>query len=86
MEKEDDIVVFGKYDSPVEANIVKGVLETNGVIAGVMGDATANALLQGLSQGTMRVVVFRKDLEKAKQIMDVTIINSFDDDGESDQE
>lgn len=86
MEKEDDIVVFGKYDSPVEANIVKGVLETNGVIAGVMGDATANALLQGLSQGTMRVVVFRKDLEKAKQIMDVTIINSFDDDGESDPE
>ena len=86
MEKEDDIVVFGKYDSPVEANIVKGVLETNGVIAGVMGDATANALLQGLSQGTMRVVVFRKDLEKAKQIMDVTIINCFDDDGESDRE
>lgn len=86
MEKEDYIVVFGKYDSPVEANIVKGVLETNGVIAGVMGDATANALLQGLSQGTMRVVVFRKDLEKAKQIMDVTIINSFDDDGESDRE
>ena len=86
MEKEDDIVVFGKYDSPVEANIVKGVLETNGVIAGVMGDATANALLQGLSQGTMRVVVFRKDLEKAKQIMDVTVINCFDDDGESDSE
>lgn len=86
MEKEDDIVVFGKYDSPVEANIVKGVLETNGVIAGVMGDATANALLQGLSQGTMRVVVFRKDLEKAKQIMDVTIINSFDDDQECDTE
>ena len=70
MEKEDDIVVFAKYDSPVEANIVKGVLESNGVIAGVMGDSTANALMQGFTQGTIRVVVFRKDLQRASQIMD----------------
>ena len=70
MEKEDDIVVFAKYDSPVDANIVKGVLESNGVIAGVMGDSTANALMQGFTQGTMRVVVFRKDLQRAGQIMD----------------
>lgn len=70
MEKEDDVVVFAKYDSPIEANIVKGVLESNGVIAGVMGDSTANVLMQGFPQGTMRVVVFRKDLQKAHQIMD----------------
>lgn len=70
MEKDDDVVVFGKYDNPVDANIVKGVLESNGVIAGVMGDSTANALMQGFSQGAMRVVVFRKDLQRAKQIMD----------------
>ena len=70
MEKEDDIVVFAKYDSPVDANIVKGVLESNGVIAGVMGDSTANALMQGFTQGTIKVVVFRKDLQKAWQIMD----------------
>lgn len=70
MEKENDVVVFAMYDDPVEANIVKGVLESNGVIAGVMGDSTANALMQGFTQGSMRVVVFRKDLQKAKQIMD----------------
>ena len=70
MEKEDDVIVFGMYDSPIEANIVKGVLESNGVIAGVMGDSTANALMQGFPQGTMRVVIFRKDLQKARQIMD----------------
>lgn len=70
MEKEDDIVVFAKYDSPVDANIVKGVLESNGVIAGIMGDSTANALMQGFTQGTIRVVVFRKDLQRAWQIMD----------------
>ena len=79
MEKEDDVVVFAMYDSPVDANIVKGVLESNGVIAGVMGDSTANALMQGFTQGTMRVVVFRKDLQKARQIMDSTPITLADD-------
>ncbi len=78
MEKEDDVVVFAMYDSPVDANIVKGVLESNGVIAGVMGDSTANALMQGFSQGTMRVVVFRKDLQKAQQIMDSSPLESSD--------
>ena len=70
MEKEDDVVVFAMYDDPVEANIVKGVLESNGVVAGVMGDAFANTVMKGFSQGTVRVVVFRKDLERACQIMD----------------
>ncbi len=70
MEKEDDVVVFAMYDDPVEANIVKGVLESNGVVAGVMGDSFANTMMKGFSQGSIRVVVFRKDLEKAWQIMD----------------
>ncbi len=70
MVKEDDVVVFAMYDDPVEANIVKGVLESNGVVAGVMGDAFANTVMKGFSQGTMRVVVFRKDLERAHEIMD----------------
>ncbi|MBO4723549.1 MAG: DUF2007 domain-containing protein [Muribaculaceae bacterium] len=78
MEKDDDIVVFAMYDSPVDANIVKGVLESNGVVAGVIGDSTANVLMQGFQQGTMRVVVFRKDLQKARQIMDSSPLESSD--------
>lgn len=78
MKKEDDVVVFAKYDDPVEANIVKGLLESNGVIAGVMGDSTANALLQGFAQGAVRVVVFRKDLQKAQQIMDSRPLEDVD--------
>ena len=70
MEKEEDVVVFAMFDDPVEANIVKGVLESNGVVAGVMGDSFANTMMKGFSQGSIRVVVFRKDLEKAWQIMD----------------
>ena len=75
MVKEDDVVVFAMYDDPVEANIVKGVLESNGVVAGVMGDALANTVMKGFSQGTMRVVVFRKDLERAHEIMDSTSVD-----------
>lgn len=70
MEKDEDVVVFAMYDDPVEANIVKGVLESNGVVAGVMGDAFANTMMKGFTQGTIRVVVFRKDLQKAREIMD----------------
>lgn len=70
MERDEDVVVFAMYNDPVEANIVKGVLESNGVVAGVMGDSLANALMQGFTQGTVRVVVFRKDLQKAREIMD----------------
>ncbi len=70
MEKDDELVVFDMYNDPVEANIVKGVLESNGVVAGVMGDSLANAIMQGFSHGAVRVVVFRRDLAKAREIMD----------------
>lgn len=70
MERDEDVVVFAMYDDPVEANIVKGVLESNGVLAGVMGDAFANTMMKGFTQGSIRVVVFRKDLQKAWEIMD----------------
>jgi len=61
----EKIVVFDKFDNAVDANIVKGVLETNGIVAGVIGDSTANALLLT----PMYVVVFERDLERARAIM-----------------
>ena len=70
MEKDEELVTFAMYNDPVKANIVKGVLESNGVVAGVMGDSFANAVMQGFSQGAIRVMVFRKDLQKAREIMD----------------
>lgn len=66
MEREDDIVVFGQYDDAVQANIVRGVLETNGIVAGVTGDSTAHALMMT----PMTVVVRRQDLERAREVMD----------------
>ncbi|MBQ2074653.1 MAG: DUF2007 domain-containing protein [Muribaculaceae bacterium] len=70
MEKDDDIIVFAMYDDPIKANMVKDILESNGVIAGVMGDSIANTLMKGFTQGSMRVVVLRKDLPLAREIMD----------------
>ena len=70
MGKDDDIIVFAMYDDRIKANMVKDILESNGVIAGVMGDSIANTLMKGFTQGSMRVVVLRKDLPLAREIMD----------------
>ena len=65
MEKEDKIVVLKKYSSPIDANIVKGALEASGIPAGVIVDSTANAIWMA----PVRVVVFERDLELAKQVL-----------------
>lgn len=61
MEQEDVLVVLNKYGNPVDANIVKGALESAGIPAGVIGDSFAN----NLWKDAIRVVVFRRDLEEA---------------------
>lgn len=60
MDKEK-LVVFDKYENAVDANIVKGALESSGIQAGVIGDSTANAIWMA----PIMVVVFRRDLERA---------------------
>jgi hypothetical protein len=65
MEKEEKIVVLKKYTSPIDANIVKGALEASGIPAGVIVDSTANAIWMA----PVRVVVFERDLELAKQVL-----------------
>ena len=71
-QENERLVVFGRYENVMDANIVKGVLETNGVAAGVIGDSTANALMMT----PMMVVVFERDLEQARQVMDSQPENS----------
>lgn len=65
MEKEEKIVVLKKYSSPIDANIVKGALEASGIPAGVIVDSTANAIWMA----PVRLVVFERDLELAKQVL-----------------
>lgn len=61
MDNEDKLVIFDKYSNAVDANIVKGALETSGIPAGVISDSTANTVWMA----PVPVVVFRRDLEAA---------------------
>lgn len=70
MANENDVAVLASYDSAFEANVVAGALEAYGITASVMGDSTANCLLQGFKQGQMQVVVRHCDLERAREILD----------------
>ena len=66
MEKE--IVLYRTFDSPVEANIVKDVLETNGVpcfLSSVLP-------LTNSEVGAIRLNVFAEDVEKADTILSTT--------------
>ena len=62
---EEKLVVLNKYPNAVDANIVKGALEASGIPAGVIVDSTANAIWMA----PVRVVVFERDLELAKQVI-----------------
>lgn len=68
MDNEEKLVVVAKYSSPVDANIVKGALEASGIPAGVIVDSTANAIWMA----PVRVVVFERDLELAKNVISET--------------
>lgn len=70
MQKDDDLVVFDVFDSAFKANIVKGVLETNGVLCMITNEIFSSVFpLTDSFIGQIRVLVFRKDLELAKKIM-----------------
>ena len=70
MEKDNDLVVFDTYENPIDASIVKGVLETNGVPCMLSNEVLSSVLpLSGTSIGDVRLLVFRKDYDEAKKIM-----------------
>lgn len=68
MDNEEKLVVLCKFSNAVTANIVKGALEASGIPAGVIADSTANAIWMA----PVRVVVFERDLELAKQVLSET--------------
>ena len=68
MENEEKIVVLEKYPNAIDANIVRGALEASGIPAGVIVDSTANAIWMA----PVRVVVFERDLELARKVINET--------------
>lgn len=73
------LVVLGEYPSDIDANIVKGVLETNGVRCIITNEIISSLLpIASLSPDMVRVMVFERDLNEARRILASAPI---DDDG-----
>lgn len=69
MEKPDDLVTLDIYVDAVSAYIAKGVLSENGVESMVTNELMSSLLPLNLSLGEVRLLVFRKDYEKACEIL-----------------
>ena len=70
MEKDDDVVKFDGYPDTVSAYIVKGLLETNGIQSFVTTEFMSSLYPIGQVIGEVNLMVMRKDLERARQIVD----------------
>ncbi len=73
-DNENNVTVIAAYESEIDASIVAGMLQANGVTAHVMGDTTAGTILRGFSQGAWRLVVRKADEQRA-----LDLINGSDD-------
>lgn len=70
MKDNEELVVLGEYENTIEASMIKGVLETNGVQAMLTNEIMSNVLsLAPINYGMVRVLVFKSDLEFAKKIL-----------------
>ena len=71
MKDKEDLVVLGEYENTIEASMVKGVLETNGIQAMLTTEIMSNVLsLAPINYGMVRVLVFRSDIEQARKILE----------------
>jgi ribonuclease-3 len=64
----DDLTVILRTPSPIEADVIKGLLETHGISALVTSDLSRTAFPFALNE--LRVTVTREDAERARQIID----------------
>ncbi|MBP5170574.1 MAG: DUF2007 domain-containing protein [Bacteroidales bacterium] len=71
MNEKERTCVLGEYDSLGEAEIIKGLLEANGIDC-FISDRGANGLWPIGTSGiiSVRLHVMEKDLEKAQAVMD----------------
>lgn len=78
--KDSDLVVFGTYYSDADAYIAKGVLETNGVPCIINNEIMSTVYpITVTSLGEIKMLVFRRDLELARRIMEAKPLPDQDD-------
>jgi hypothetical protein len=65
-----DLVTIARYSNPLEANVLRSCLESQGVFAFLWGEhlGTANVFLSVISGG-IRLQVRRDQVEKAKEVI-----------------
>ena len=68
----EKLVVAAEFTNAIDASIVKGMLEDNGIPAGVINDSTASALMYGMKLGAAKVIVHESNLNEAKRLIDST--------------
>jgi ribonuclease III len=64
----DQLTVILRTPSPIEADVIKGLLETHGISALITSDLSRTAFPFSLNE--LRVTVNEEDAERAKQIID----------------
>ena len=65
----DRFVTIAAFDSPVEAHIVRGLLDEDGVRA-MLGGENATAVFAGLSLAEITLQVHESDLDRAEALLD----------------
>lgn len=64
----DQLTVVARTPSPIEADVIKGLLETHGISALITSDLSRTAFPFSLNE--LRVMVNLEDAERARQIID----------------
>lgn len=73
---EKKIVLFRSFGSDVEANIIKGVLETNGIQCFLSNEIFSSVLpLTYVSTGAIRLSLFEEDVPEAERILNTTPVS-----------
>lgn len=68
-EKDDDLVVLDHYENTVDANVIAGMLEANGIPCMIQNE-TASIVLEMGNWSKPRILVFRRDLKAAMDLIE----------------
>ena len=86
MNDNESSKVLAVFNNEVEAQIVAGMLNANGITAGVLGDNTASTLLKGVGGlCEWRVVVLESDFEEAEALLNTPIEEETDEEDDAEE-
>ena len=77
-ERNDEIILCRQFYDDIAANLALGALRENGIPATIDNQVFASVYPLGMSSlGALRLMVFRKDFDKANEIIDSLHLDSF---------